>query len=117
MDARKMSFPDEYFDSVHMNNVLNANNYEGVPNSEVECILREAGRVLRPGGHLMIVHDLADARSDVLERVQAAGGFKQISANSSGLPSWYTNIPVNYKKVDGRTFAKWPPEVLVFRKD
>lgn len=116
MDATRLRFPDCSFDSVHMNNVLNQNALKSMPNEFIESMIAEARRVLVPGGHLVILHDLKDHRTDAQERVAAVGGFTEIRPNDPSLPNWFveTSLPPEFLK----TIGVVRPEVerRVFRK-
>lgn len=121
MDARKLEFPDNFFDSVHMVNFLNSSHLtspfkaqRAAVNEIVDQCIREAHRVLRPGGHLLVVHDLTDVRKDGLAHIVAVGGFTDVT-NEPSVPEWFSHIPINYHGQN--PIAQWPPLVRVYRKD
>ncbi|MBI4052996.1 MAG: class I SAM-dependent methyltransferase [Candidatus Diapherotrites archaeon] len=112
MEAQRLNFPDSHFDSVHFNNVLNAEELKELPNSEVEKIIAEAVRVLKPGGHLVIMHDLHNKRSDARERVLSANGMEELH-NKTQRPAWFSNIPLNIRGKISANARRNAPEWLL----
>ena len=69
-DARRLSFPDDSFDVVFSYSVL-----QHLPKDDVRLVVKELGRVLKPGGQALI--EMPNARG-VLNLVrQAARGFSE----------------------------------------
>ena len=56
MDMRNLDYPDKTFDGV-----LAAYSLIHIPSIEISTVLREFKRVLKPGGHLMIIAQQGEA--------------------------------------------------------
>jgi phosphatidylethanolamine/phosphatidyl-N-methylethanolamine N-methyltransferase len=80
MDAREMTFPDNYFDAVVAAYVMSV-----VP--EPQRVLREMERVLKPGGDLIIVNHFAAKRG--LRR-----NFEALLAPLSHKLGWHPDMPL-----------------------
>lgn len=80
MDAREMTFPDNYFDAVVAAYVMSV-----VP--EPQRVLREMERVLKPGGDLIIVNHFAAQRG--LRR-----NFEALLAPLSHKLGWRPDMPL-----------------------
>src|SRR6056297_1482280 len=101
----QLRFADESFDTVTIDQVL----YQADQPADV---LREAARVLRPGGRLLLVEFLTGA--DAVEEAAAAPGA--LSITRSRLASWCADAGLQPEVAEQLTARPWPLIVSVARR-